>query len=177
VLHEVVEREPVEREREQGGVADEVAEAGAGDAGRPLHLEAAEAGRLDRVGQVGWLAPAGDLDGVVLRVAVGRRVARRVRDLEQQLVPLDLRGRQLLLGGAELLLHALQLGHLLGRRLALRLRAAAELVHLRHERAPALVGCQQGVERLGRALARERGAEAVRVVARRPQVDHGRESR
>ena len=55
-------------------------------------------------------------------------------------------------------LDRLELLELLRRRLALQLRRAAELVDPRHERAPALVGLEQAVERVGGALARERGA-------------------
>ena len=42
------------------------------------------------------------------------------------------------------------------------------------ERAPALVGGEQGVEVLGRALARERGAPAVGIAASGLEVDHER---
>ena len=54
---------------------------------------------------------------------------------------------------------------------------AAQLVDPRHQRAPALVGGEQRVERLGGALAGERGAEGVGVGAGGAEVDHARESR
>ena len=63
------------------------------------------------------------------------------------------------------------------RRLALQLQLAAQLVRARDELAPALVGREQRVEGLRGALARERGAEAVGIVARRAEVDHATESR
>ena len=115
------------------------------------------------------LADAAHLDDVVL----GR--SRRATSSwggfgtrSASLVALGLGGRELLLGGPQLLLHALQLRELLGRRLALQLRAAAQLVDPRHERAPALVGLEQRVEVLGGALPRERGAVARRGRCGRP---------
>ena len=68
--------------------------------------------------------------------------------------------RELRLGDAQLLLDLVQLGELLRRRLALQLlprRAARRRAGT--QRAPALVGGEQRVEALGRALAGERGAE------------------
>src|SRR5262249_50981594 len=88
-----------------------------------------------------------------------------------------LRGRERLLGGAQLVLHLLQLRHLFGCRLAFQLRAAAQLVDSRHKRAPALVGGEEGVERLGRALTCESGAKAFRIGARNLEADHSREFR
>jgi hypothetical protein len=89
---------------------------------------------------------------------------RRVRNLREQLVAGPASACcVLLLGRAQLLLHLLQLGELLGRRLALQLRLPAELVDRGYERAPALVGGQERVERLAGALARERRAVGVRV--------------
>ena len=126
---------------------------------------------------VGRLAEAADLDGVVLGVAVGRGLVRRVRDERERLVAGGLGGGELLLGRPQLLLHPLQLLELLGRRLALQLRPAAEIVDARHERAPALVGREQRVERLGRALAGERGAPDVGLGAGCLEVDHASESR
>ena len=102
---------------------------------------------------------------------------RRVRDERERLVAGGLGGRELLLGGAELLLHPLQLLELLGRRLALQLRPAAEVVDARHERAPALVGGEQRVERLAGALAGERGAPGVGLGAGCLEVDHASDSR
>ena len=48
---------------------------------------------------------------------------------------------------------------------------------LRDEREPGAVGLHQGVELLGRALARERLAIRVRLGPRGADVDHARESR
>ena len=96
----------------------------------------------------------------------------RVRDTEGQPVALGLGGRELLLGCLQLLLHPLQLGQLLRRRLPLQLRPPAQLVDPRHERAPALVGLEQRVERLGCSLPPERGPIGVRVVAGGLEVDH-----
>ena len=103
---DVVEREAVEREREQRGVADDVAEPRSGEARGALELEAADLARLLRLRERRRLAEAADLDGVVLGVAVRRRVVRRVRDERERLVAGGLGGGELLLGGAQLLLHA-----------------------------------------------------------------------
>ena len=159
---DVIEREAVEREREERGVADDVAEARAREPCGALELEAADLARLPRLGEHRWLADAAQLLGVVLGVAVGCRSVRRVRDERERRLASRLGGRELLLGGAELLLHLLQLRELLGRRLALELRPAAEIVDARDERAPALVGREQRVERLAGPLAGERGAPACR---------------
>ena len=70
-----------------------------------------------------------------------------------------------LLERLQLLLDLLQLLELLRRRLAVELLLRAQLVDPRHERAPALVGREQLVERVGGAAARERGAEGVGIVA------------
>ena len=106
---DVVEREAVEREREEGGVADEVAEARSRQAGGALELEAADLARLLHLRERGRLAEAADLDRVVLGVAVGRRLVRRVGDDRERLVAGGLGRRELLLGGAKLLLQLLQL--------------------------------------------------------------------
>ena len=99
---------------------------------------------------------------------------RRVRDERERCVPLGLGGRELLLGDLELRLDGLELLQLLGRRLPLELRPRAELVDLRDQLAPALVGGEQRVEVLGRALAREGNALRVRIGAGGLEVDHGR---
>ena len=96
---------------------------------------------------------------------------RGVRHLLEQLVALGLGRRQLLLEPAQVLLDRLQLLYLLGRRLALQLLAAAQLVYLRHELAPALVRCQQLVERLGATLSRDPGPHAVGICPRGFEVD------
>ena len=132
---------------------------------------------LARVGELRDLADAADLDRVLLADAVRNRRIRRVRDAERQLVSGRLGGGELLLRRLQLLLDLLQLLELLGRRLAFQLRPAAQLVHARDERAPALVGLEQRVERLRRSLARERGTDAVGVGSGCAEVDHGLESR
>ena len=121
----------------------------------------------------GGLADAPKLLGVVLGVAVRRRVVRRVRDRPERRVALRLGGGELLLGLLERGLDRPQRLELLGRRLALELRLPAKLVDLRDERAPALVRGEERVELVGGALARERGAPALRVRACGLQVDHG----
>ena len=92
---QALDREAVEREREQRGVADQVAEARAGDLRRALHLEAADLGVLARLVELRRLADAAQLLGVLVGVAVGRRLVRRVRHLAQQLVARGLRLREL----------------------------------------------------------------------------------
>ena len=66
------------REREQRRVADPVAEAGARDARGTLHVEAPDLRVLLRVGDRRRFADAAELQGVVLRGALGNRVVRRV---------------------------------------------------------------------------------------------------
>ena len=129
------------------------------------------------LGERRGFAEAADLDGVVLGVAVRRGVVRRVRDERERFVAGSLCGGQLLLRSAQLLLHPLQLLELLRGRLALQLRAAAEIVDVRHEQAPALVGGEQLVERLGRALAGERGTPDVGLGAGCLEVDHASKSK
>ena len=123
------------------------------------------------------LADAPHLGRVLVRGPVRDVVVRGVRDAEGEPVALLLRGRERLLGRPQLLLHALQLLELLGRRLALQLRPAAELVHARDELAPALVGGEQRVERLGRALPRQGGPDRRGIVSGGLEVDHACESR
>ena len=168
-----VDREAVEREREQGGVADQVPEARAGEARGALHLEAADLGVLGarRPG----LADAAELLGVLVGVAVGRGGVGRVRHLLEEAVALGFGGGELLLRGLELLLHAVQLLELLRRRLALQLQLAAELVHARDELAPALVGGEQRVERLRGALAQRarRGSRRGRCARARRSITRG----
>ena len=98
VRDRAVEREAVERHRDERRVADEVAEARAREPRRPLHLEAADLGVLGAVGR--RIADAPQLLGVLVGVAVGRRRVGRVRHLDEQRVALGLGGGELLLGGA-----------------------------------------------------------------------------
>src|SRR5690242_1234380 len=100
-----------------------------------------------------------------------------IRHLQKQCVSFLFSMRERVLAQAQLLLHPLQLLELLRRGLSLELGATAELVHLRHELAPAFVGGEQRIEGLDRTFARERRAEGFRIVARGPEVDHAREFR
>ena len=75
-LGEVLERELVERHRDAGRVADDVAEARPRDARGALHVEAADLRVLAGIGEDRRLAHAPELLGVLFRVAVGRRVVR-----------------------------------------------------------------------------------------------------
>src|SRR5947208_198694 len=90
---------------------------------------------------------------------------RRVGQCFQGGVTSGGRGAEPLLGLAQLLLDLLRCG------LALLLLTRAEVVHPRHELAPALVGFEPGIEALGCALPRERGPITVGVVARGLRVD------
>ncbi len=101
-LDEMVERELVQRHRDAGRVADDVAEARAGDARGALHVEAADLRVLARLAENGRLADPPELLGVVLRIAVRRRVVRRVRDERERRVSRGLGRRELLLGLLEL---------------------------------------------------------------------------
>ena len=103
---DVVESEAVERESEQRGIADDVAEPRSGEARGALELEAADLARLLGIRERRCFAEAADLDGVVLGVAVRRGVVRWVRDEGERILAGGLGGRQLLLRGAQLLLHA-----------------------------------------------------------------------
>ena len=131
----------------------------AGDARRTLHLEAAELGVLLRLGERRRLAPARDLDRVVLAVTVGGRLVRRVRHLQEQRVALGLGSGERLLGGAQLLLHLLELLELLGRRLPfsfVRLRSSSTFGTSARQRSSAASSASNASRG---ALPRERGAE------------------
>ncbi len=145
-LRQVVERELVERHRDPCRIAHDVAEARSGHARSSLHVEAADLRVLAGLGERRRLAHTAKLLGVVLRVAVGRRVVGRVRDERERRVSRRLGGRELLLGLLERCLDRAQRLQLLRRRLALQLRLRAELVDLGNERAPALVGGEERVE-------------------------------
>ena len=126
-----------------------------------------------RLGELRRVADrADDLALGVVPDLVRDRLVRRVRHLLQQLVAPLGRGRELVLEPAQVLLDLLQLLNLLRRRLSLQLLAAAQLVDLGDELAPALVGLEQLVEGLRAALARDGRPEAVRVGPRGPEVDH-----
>ena len=166
----VIECEAVERELEQRGVADDVAEPRAREAGGALELEAAELARLLRLA-----GPAARRSGgsrprrpLCRRPAPSRaagwgrgRVRRRGRPRRPRAPPRCC--------GA---LPSPASAHRAARVSACpSASAAAEVVDTWHERAPALVGCEQGIERLAGALARERGPVGVGVVARSLRVD------
>ena len=81
------------------------------------------------------------------------------------------RGCEFLFESAKLLFELLQLLDLLARRLALQLLPRTQVVDLRHELAPALVGFEQLVERLHGSLAREGFADSLGIGPRGPKVD------
>src|SRR5256885_9583802 len=165
------DREPEDRLLEQRRVADDVAEPRAGDAGGALHLEAPQLEVVADPRQLRGRAPAADLDRVLLRVAVGNRLVRRIRHLRQRGVARALRVGELLLRPSKLFLDRLQLLDLLRRRLALELLPRPQLVDARDEPPPSLVRGQPRVERLRGSFARNGGAEPVGVVARGAGVD------
>ena len=122
---DVVEREPVQREREQGRVADQVAEA------RP-EIRAARSiskrpiSRCSRGSSVGWLADAPHLADVVLGVEPsGTSSWGGLGTSASERVALGLGRGERLLDLLQLGLHGLQLLELLGRRLPLQLGAPA----------------------------------------------------
>ena len=181
LLDETVEREAVERELEERDVADPVHEPRARDARAALEVDPAVRGRevdvvLHRKVERRGLADAPDLDRVLLREPVGRGHVRRVRHAVEERLPCRLGLTELVLEPLEVDLDLLQLLELLGRRLPLQLRPPAELVDLRYERPPALVGLEQLVEDPRRlvALADEGGAKRVRIGPGGLEVDHGR---
>jgi hypothetical protein len=103
----VRQRELVERHRDESRVADDVAESCAGDARRALHVEAADLRVLAELRERSRLADRSQLLGVLLGVAVGRRLVRRVRDERERRLALRLGGRYLLFDPLELGLDAL----------------------------------------------------------------------
>ena len=123
-LREMVERELVERHRDARRVADDVAEARARHARCALHVEAADLRVLPRLRKRGRLADATQLLRVVLRVAVGRRWMRWVRNQRERRVSRSFGGRELLLRLLERGLDGPQCLELLRCRLALRASSA-----------------------------------------------------
>ena len=139
VLHGGVEREAVQRHRDERGVAEEVAEARAGEPRGALHVEAADLGVLRRLG-----ARARRRGAARPRP---RRCRRRERSRREGSAPARAAASRASSAAASscsaacsCLLHAAHLLELLRRRLALELRLRAQLVDARHEHAPALVG-------------------------------------
>ncbi len=180
---EAVEGEAVERELEEGAVAQAVGEAGAGGPRASLHVEPAlplaELEVVERLeAERARLADAAELLGRVLVVAVGRGRVGRVGHAVEQLLPPRLGFGEPRVELLQLRLQRLRLVDLLrGRRLADRLLPGARLVAARRHLAPCRVGLQQLVEGLRRALAGERRPEGLGIVARRAEVDHATESR
>ena len=158
---EPIEREAIEREREERRVADPVAEARAGHARGALHVEAADLGVF--AGGVGRrLARAAQLDRVLL-LAFGGGLVGQVGDAVPDLLPLSLGGGQLRVEGLQLALQPPRLLDLLGRGgLAEPLLLGAHVVASRARVAPRGVGREQRVEQLGPRL----GARARRGTRR-----------
>ena len=123
------------------------------------------------------IPPATNLHRVLLRPAVGHVDVGRIRDSVEQLLAAGFCRRQLLLEGAELLFDALELGELFRRRPALDLARRAQLLDPRLDLTDRVVGVEQLVEEVGRALARECGTHRVGLGSGGAQIDHARESR
>ena len=116
----------------------------------------------DREVEARRLAPAADLDRVLVGLAVRRRHVRRVGDAVEDLLPARLGLAELLLQALQLALEPLELGELLGRRLALDLPPGPQLLDPRLHLEDCAVGGEQLVEELAGALARERFAHLLR---------------
>src|SRR4029079_9086862 len=177
---EPVQREPVERKLEQRNIADAIREARAGDlcstfeidpAGRQLEMVANGKVKRRRI------APAANLDRVFVRRSIRCGLVGRIRHAGEQVFTATLRRGELLLERLELPFDPLELGELLRRRLALDLARRAQLLDPWLNLANCLIRGEQLVEDFGGSLPREGDAEAVRVVARCAEIDHGRESR
>ena len=183
LLDEPVEREAVERELDQRRVAHAVDEARAGEAGRRAPGRTSRGpsrsrgGRAARSRSSRRLADLAQHLRVLLGPAVGRGRIRRVRDAVPVVLHARLRLLELVLERLQLALDPRQLLELLRRRLALELRARAEVVDLRLELPPPLVGAHQLIEELLSALARDRGPNDVGMGARCLEVDHAAESK
>ncbi len=95
-----LEREAVDRELEQRGGADPVGEARAGEARAALHVDARELEVVLGIGDLGRLANAAQLDGVLLLEAVRRGGIGRVRNAIEELGPPPLRVAELRLRAA-----------------------------------------------------------------------------
>ena len=157
-----VEREPVEREREQRRVADDEAEARARDASRraPCRSRRARGARAP-LGR-GAFAPLADDDRVLVAHPVRGRVSCGTFGTFASAASRSASAAASCSSSAlQLVLDLLQLLELLGRRLAVELLARAQLVDLRHERAPALVGGEQLVEGVSPAPRRASAARTA----------------
>ena len=182
LLDEPRKRPAVERELEQGKVADAVDEAAARDLRGALGIDPTHRlGEIemvaDREVEARRLAPAADLDGVLLGVAVGRRHVRRVGDAIEDLLPARLGLAELVLQPLQLALEPLELGELLGRRLALDLPPGPQILDLRLHLEDCAVGGEQLVEELAGSFARQRLAHLLRRCTGCPEVDHATESK
>ena len=171
-----VEREAVERHRDERRVADEVAEARAREPRGALHLEAADLGVLGPVRR--RVADAAQLDGVLVGVAVRRRRVGRIRHEREQRVALGLGGRRAPpRARAAPPSRRFSSSSCSGVGLPFsfwRPRSSSTRGTSARQRSSA---ASSASKRSRRALARERGAKAVRVGARGAKVDHARESR
>ena len=123
------------------------------------------------------IAPAANLDCVIIREAVRRGLVRRIRHTVEQLLAASLRGGELLLQRLQLLLDPFELRKLLGCRLALDFARGAQLFGAGLNLADCLICRQELVEDVGGPFSRECEPEALRVVSGCTQIDHWRESR
>ncbi len=150
VRERAVEREAIERHRDERGVADEEAEARAREtrarsiSKRPTSVCSGPSGfglpQRRSSSASSSVSPSGaDGSGGFGTWASSASRSASAAD-------------ELVLGVRNSSFTAPSSSQLLGRRLALEFCFAAQLVDLRHERAPALVGDEQRVERLGGAL-------------------------
>ena len=169
-----VEGEAVERHRDERRVAGDVPEARAREPRRALELEAPDLGVLGP-GRA-RLPDAADLDGVL----VGRRRrARRGRAGSGTATSRASRSASASASSASATLSSSFAGassaSCSGVGLPFSFSFVLQLLDPRHERPPACVRREERVEvhcRLG-VLARERGTEALGIVAGCPDVDHG----
>ena len=156
-----VDREAVERELEQRGVAAAVGEARAGEPRAALHVDPV-VGRAElevvarREVEAGRGADLAQHDGVLVGQAVGRLGIGRFGMTASSCSRSSAASACSASRRVSSSLRAFSSSLLLRRRLALELRRAAQLVDPPLRRAPARVGLEQAVEVLGGAAARER---------------------
>ena len=180
-LAEPVEREPVERELEQRDVADAITRSASRRPSR--HARGRFAGRQARDGR--WTGKSNDGGSPQRRIStasssvepVRRRLVRRIRHRSSSSLRRPPPRRAAARATAARLLIRSSSSSCSGVGLPLTLRAARSSSTRGWISRTAAIRGQQLVEDLGRALPRERGAEAIRVVARCAEIDHGRESR
>ena len=110
---EMIEGVPIHRKLQQGSRPAAVGEARPGQLRPPIQIETPQLHMiLSREVKGRRLADPADLDGIVVGVAVGDVVGRRVRDSHEQCRPASLDVGQLGLGCAELLLDGVEGGEL-----------------------------------------------------------------